>query len=193
MKITPSTNEWTGGVLFVSGEERVNRLASDLAVFARSARPTDRISDSLANDSNLQRLRSNPPIDAGTLRFDQSRLLLASRHSRGALYGIPTDNNWVCTFSPGIASTCSRGLINGISLRAMRLDRGGHVVVFGIVADEVADVWLVVAGRRYEAAIGENGLYLEISESKLALEDLVAIEVHSRSGRVSLLRLADGS
>jgi hypothetical protein len=147
-------------------------LTDALAVFsAPRSEPDELPSSNLVDDLEYPDLSGR--YDPGELQGGQSRLLLdRAGRAKLSLYAIPTTKGWVCPvlvdpndpFSSG-GSGCDEGLYQGTALDMGGDDELSHV--YGLLADGVASVDVVVNGISRPATIGRNAFYFEVETPTL--------------------------
>jgi len=152
-------------------------------VFARDQRPAEaRIESEVASEG----LCSNPSRDAertfdlGKAEPDGVRILLEHAGAPDfELVAIPTTKNFVgvTLFRDGSAS-CAAPTIDGLTIAT--LEDKNQAIVFGLVADGIVSLDLVVDGVAHRAELGENGFAEKISDP--AGKTLEKIVLHHEDG-----------
>ena len=154
-------------------------LVKALAVFSTPRGKDDALPPSA---SNLPEVPSSKYYDPGPWQTDQSRLLLSSlalAHLR--LYGVPSENGWVCLllFNPKDEfvdeGNCEPGLVNDVAYEAA----GNHVrfYIYGLVADSVGKVYLITRDRNLPVPVARNAFFFEASVDSLCPADAEALLV----------------
>jgi hypothetical protein len=112
-------------------------------------------------------------VDPGSLLLSESRLLLSDLGTRsGKFYVVPTSKGQLCYIITGYLDAgclapgpvAARGIDWGLSDNDA-LGGGDPLVVHGLVANDVAEVDVVVAGQSERAILANNAFYREVDES----------------------------
>jgi hypothetical protein len=118
----------------------------------------------------------------------EGRLLL---HGLGGetdmLYAAPTDNDCIAyALLPNGGGGCAAPGPDGLKV-GWHQGEGGDLTVFGVVADAIDAVDLVLAGRAHEAHMGENAFGLRLERTHA--DDLERIVLRRRNGTTTEVAL----
>jgi hypothetical protein len=118
----------------------------------------------------------------------EGRLLLAGIGAEGdMLYAAPTDNDCIAlALLPGGSGGCAAPGPDGLEL-GWHQDETGGLTVFGLVADAVQGVEVVVAGTTHQARMGENAFGLHLERTHEA--DMERVVLHRRDGTTNGVEL----
>jgi hypothetical protein len=175
-------------------------LASDSSVsrrihaFSRAQRPEDalprKVRSSMARTVDLFKSVPVPSADPGAILWEHSRRLASAgtqkrRGSERTLYGVPTEEGWVCyvvTGQPEVVK-CVPDLIGGCySIGIEIADKARRrVVVHGLLAENVRSVRVRVGESEAAATIGEGAFLAELDASHASE---LTVSVTLRGGEV---------
>jgi hypothetical protein len=125
----------------------------------------------------------------GTVVESDGRLLLSGLGGEAdMLYAAPTDNNCIAhALLPNGGGGCSAPGPDGLEMGWHQAESGA-LTVFGLVADAIEAVDVVVAGTTHEARMGENAFGLRLERTHEA--DLERVVLHRRDGTTNEIDLA---
>src|SRR5262245_58422083 len=161
--------------------------AAKLAAFAEPTKPSDSFSGTQA-PSDLDKGMPEG-LRSGRELFARSRLLIPAADAEGfRLYGVPTENGWVCLHllepSEPLEGTsvggCTRNLTEGIDY-AMS-GNGDSFRVYGLVADDVSGVEILANGKPYPAILGRNAFFFQADPKEVCPTELTALLVEGDKG-----------
>jgi hypothetical protein len=137
-------------------------LAEALGVFAEPRTPADALPETA--EHMFDGMTSAGDHDPGALIQNRSRRLLVGEHG-AAVYGIPTENGWVCTIvvlggNGGASGGCDEDLHRGLSPSIGGTAKTVHVA--GLIADDVTSVDVMVDGSPRAAPLGRNAFALDV-------------------------------
>jgi hypothetical protein len=128
----------------------------------------------------------------------ESRLLIGTFGSeRMQMFGVPTENGWVCpqfVYSDGEegdGGPCFSTLRQGVSFSIDGDD--SFYWVYGVAADDVKDVTVLTATKRFAADMGRNGFVFEASPAAVCPTEIKQLIVTHGDGGTSTIDLADVS
>ncbi len=182
---TKSTNEYSWMLRSSIGRSLTeSSLAKELAVFKRARSSDDDIPRSVSE--TIRRLTEESNV--GEPRFTRGRLLLRDgADSRLSLYAVPTSRGWVCYATMSGLGHCLSELSGQASL-TVQGRREKPTVVHGLLANDVADVEVIVEGHDpVPAIVGENAFYREISG--LTPREVLGVRLFLTDGRSEEYRL----
>jgi hypothetical protein len=123
----------------------------------------------------------------------QSRLLIA-RIGDQSLFGVPTENGWVCPHfvyldgEEGDGGPCWSTLRDGVSFS---LEGDDHFYqLYGVAANNVASVTVIVAGKQASTEMGRNSFVFGAKPVAICPTDLKRLVIAYKGGGTSAIDLA---
>lgn len=133
-------------------------------------------------------------VQNGAMRLAEGRLLLSGLGTTNArLYAMPTTKGRVCYVLTGGPASCAGAFAADRPVGIVRfdpdaLDSGLPMSVFGLTANNVRAVDIVVAGVTYRAQLANNAYFFEVPTAGSQPESL---RVTFRSGKTTVLSLGE--
>ena len=156
------------------------------AVFRRPPRSSDLEAQQRARDDALLDTVGAPDAlgaSIGGPLYEDARLVLGSG-SRG-IYALPTTRGAVCVGAfPDGGAGCGTPGPHGLSVE---YDDSLGLRLYGLVADDVRGVDVVVGGVTRQAELGENGYRLKLADAGWG--QLHALRLHLRNGATERIPL----
>jgi hypothetical protein len=127
----------------------------------------------------------------GAAMLNEGAVLMPSIGRSGrAIYAFPTTAGKICYALSGVAAGCA-GTLSAetpvdVTVGKPDVERAGvgePVAVWGLAADGVVSVRVIVAGVPHDAVVSNNSFYYQLNDNSLSADVVQALSV----------RLADGS
>jgi hypothetical protein len=174
--------------LAAHGPEAPKRPVRELyGVFRRPRTDADRSAGELA--SRWGALDFGPTVEhLGNVVESEGRLLLAGLGGEeDMLYAAPTDNDCIAhALLPNGGGGCAAPGPDGLHLGWDQTE-ARDLVVFGLVADPIESVDVVIGGKTHAAHMGENAFGLRLEQTHEA--DLERVVLHRRDGSTNAIEL----
>jgi hypothetical protein len=178
MKVDLQTTDTSFSYAAANEDLEPTALRELYSVFFRPAEGRDYLAERWAREASRaagERPTILPPI------AEQARVLLPDAGLDGeALIAAPVSEDMVCFALVSGAESCGPGFRHGVAIAGQR--RAGHIVLFGLVGDDVKGLDIIAGGRAHEARIGENGFASVLGEVRE--EDIDGAKAHLVDGRV---------
>lgn len=149
----------------------------------------------LQTASHLRDGVPNEAVDPGSFLLSESRLLLSDLGARsGKFYVVPTSKGQLCYIITGYLDAgcvsphplATRGIDWGLSDNDA-LGAGDPLIVHGLVANDIAEVDVLVAGQSERAILANNAFYRDVDGSAFP-DALVVTFTDGHQARITVPR-----